>query len=115
MWSAILLAVALLALPATAGATAPRQIYADFAAHGKLQGHYTRSQLEAALRDAIAEGYAPTRSSGVKAAVYQQLHATPAAAGGTLPFTGADLTLIALGGGGLLLLGGGLRRLGRGE
>jgi hypothetical protein len=34
---------------------------------------------------------------------------------GALPFTGVDLGLIALGGGGLLVLGGSLRRLGRGE
>src|SRR4051794_36697942 len=38
--------VAVLALPATAaGAGATRQIYADFASHGKLVGHYSKAEL----------------------------------------------------------------------
>lgn len=110
---AILLAVALLALPAGAAASSSRQIYADFVAHGKLEGRYSKAELEAALKDALAEGYAKPGSAGVKSAVEEQLRRPSAA--GALPFTGADLTLIAIGGGVLLLLGGTLRRVGRDE
>jgi hypothetical protein len=110
---AILLSALGLALPGTGAAATSRQIYADFAAHGKIQGHYSRAQLETALKDALAEGYGRPASAGVRSAVEQQLN-TPAAAG-ALPFTGADLTLIALGGGVLLGLGGTLRRVGRNE
>jgi hypothetical protein len=51
----------------------------------------------------------------VKAAVETKLRTNTPSAAGALPFTGADLTLIALGGGALLLVGGGLRHVGRRE
>jgi hypothetical protein len=111
-WAA-LLAVLMFVPNAGAAVSSPRQIYADFAAHGKLDGRYTRAELEAALRDALAEGYRTPAASGVEPAVEAQLR-TPAARS-SLPFTGADLALIGLGGGTLLLLGAGLRRLGRVE
>src|SRR5437016_2275307 len=91
---AVLLAVVLFAPPAGAAASSPRQIYADFAAHGKLDGRYTRGELEAALRDALAEGYSAPAHSGVKPAVEEQLASRTS--GSSLPFTGADLALIAL-------------------
>lgn len=101
-------------------AASPRAIYQDFAHNGKLTGKYSKADLERALKDAVAQGYgAPspggtagqtagrTSPQGLQAA----LPPTRAqGAGGTLPFTGTDLTLMTLGGGGLLLLGGGLRR-----
>jgi hypothetical protein len=110
-----LLGIALLAFPAGAAAATARQIYADFAAHGKIEGHYSRAQLETALQDAMAEGYAAPSTTGVKAAVETKLRTTTPAAAGALPFTGADLTLIALGGGAMLLIGGALRFVGRRE
>jgi hypothetical protein len=63
----------------------------------------------AARPRAVEQGYAPV--GGVAAAVHapsaQVVH------GSALPFTGLDLGLIAAGGGGLLLLGGSLKRAGR--
>jgi hypothetical protein len=118
-------AAVLLAVPATAAAATPRQIYADFAAHGRLVGHYSKADLEAALKDAFVEGYGSTAASGLKPAVERQLHAGgvlggtktlhSSAASGALPFTGLDLGLIAAGGAGLLLLGHALRTAARRE
>jgi hypothetical protein len=93
------LSLAFFAMPASAATTSP----------DGLSG-YTKPQLEAALKDAIAQGYAPT--SGVASARHDLARTRVAAA---LPFTGVDLGLIAAGGGALLLLGGGLRRLGQTE
>jgi hypothetical protein len=116
--------VAVLALPATAaGAGATRQIYADFASHGKLVGHYSKAELEAALHDALVQGYGASSRAGLKPSLARQLQTTglagvavavvpPTRAGGSLPFTGVDLGLIAAGGCVLLALGGALRALG---
>lgn len=59
---------------------------------------------------AVHEGYAAVGAAEKPAVV----GAPVAVRGGSLPFTGIDLGLIAAGGG-LLLLGRGLRRLGRRE
>ncbi len=98
----------------------PRAIYQDYSDNGKLEGSYSTADLQRALKDAVAQGYgAPSsgRSTGQNAGgirpqgLQAALPPTRArGAGGTLPFTGTDLTLMMLGGGGLLLLGGGLRR-----
>jgi hypothetical protein len=113
-------------------AASPRQIYRDFADNGRLDGTYSRADLQRALQDAAVQGYGqPNVVVTMRPAVQQQLRHSgvagaqatktqtqthplraQAAAAGTLPFTGLDVALIAIGGGGLLLLGGGLRRLG---
>jgi hypothetical protein len=124
---AVALVVAL-ALPASALAgTSARQIYADFAAHGKLEGHYTKAELEAALHDALVQGYgAPSTRAGLQPSVERQLKTTgiaaaevglvpPQRSGGALPFTGVDLGLIAVGGTLLLGLGRALRAVGARE
>lgn len=103
----------LLALPAAvAGAATPRQIYQDYADNGRLDGTYTRSELNAVIKDAVLQGYgAPT----VETELRQEAEAQQAGAvqRGFLPFTGMDLALMVLGGGGLLVLGFTLRRIGR--
>lgn len=123
MLCASVLAIGVLTAPA--GAASPGEIYKDFAQNGQLSGPYSRAELEAALKDAIAEGYGAPPGATLKPAVQQAIrHSATLGAQkeigrtgtlGALPFTGVDLGLIALGGAGLLLLGGGLRRLGRGE
>jgi hypothetical protein len=110
------------AFSAPALAATPDEIYRDFARNGRISAQYSRAELEAALKDALVEGYGAPAGAAMLPAVRQQIHASgvlgaqkQVARTGALPFTGVDLGLIALGGGGLLVLGGSLRRLGRGE
>lgn len=133
MRAIVLATAAALLLTGTASAATPRQIYRDYADNGRLDHTYSQSDLRAALRDALLQGYGGTASSGLKPAVQKRLvapsgggvlgarktkQASPgapmgvAAARPTLPFTGIDLALIAAGGGLLLLVGSGLRRAG---
>jgi hypothetical protein len=119
----VVLALAAFLAFAPGGLAAPNNgIYSDFARHGKLEGNYTKAELEAALKSAFLQGYGAT---GLKPSVQGALerkgvagHSSrpvPPRAVGTLPFTGLDLGLIAAGGGGLLLLGRGLRHFVRAE
>jgi hypothetical protein len=119
--------VAACAVPGASAANS-QQIYKDYADNGRIDGHYSRADLQRALRDVQVQGYGkPTVSAGLPAAVQQALGAQagqPSAAqpsglaatghpSGGLPFTGFDLALMLLGGLGLLTLGAGLRKLGR--
>jgi hypothetical protein len=116
-----LFACLVLVLVAAPGALAasPNQIYKDYADNGVLNGSYTRADLERALRDVQIQGYGkPPVKSGVGPAIERALGAqgTLAETGkktGGLPFTGFDLALMALGGGALLAVGAGFRRLGK--
>jgi hypothetical protein len=101
-------AAALVLVPAALSAT-PTQIYRDFADNGRLDGHYSRADLNRALKDAVLQGYG---NENVQPALQQQLGQAAAKSGG-LPFTGLDLTLMVVGGSTLLLTGAGLRRLAR--
>lgn len=119
------LVVAAFAVPAALAAS-PREIYADFADNGRLDGQYSRADLERALQDVEAEGYPGAGTAPAQTAIQQQLGqqgggegvadddvAAVGQRGGTLPFTGFDLALLTVGAGALLLLGWGFRRLGR--
>jgi hypothetical protein len=128
----VLGALALIAVSGV-GAATPRSLYADYADNGRLDGHYTKAELQAALNDALIEGYGGTSAGAMGPAVQKALSGRPTAGvlgarhskrasaaaplavahRSTLPFTGIDLALIAVGGGLLLLVGGGLRRAGR--
>jgi hypothetical protein len=115
---------AAIAAPAAGGAT-PRDIYRDLVDNGRLDGRYTQAELAAYARDASVQGYGnpsvvvvpkprytcanpgPGTSapggvtweeycnSGGVAGASNNLAATPRAQG-TLPFTGAELTIFAL-------------------
>jgi hypothetical protein len=100
---------AMLVLASVVAAATPTQIYRDYADNGRLDGHYSRADLDRALKDAVLQGYG---NQNVQPALQQQLSVAGASAGG-LPFTGLDLTLMAVGGTVLLLTGAGLRRLAR--
>src|SRR5436305_3507448 len=102
-------------------AATPQQIYKDYADNGRLDGNYSKRDLQRALRDAVAQGY-PTPKN-VAPAIHKKL-STPksgvagaslpgAKKQGALPFTGLDLALMTIGGFSLLLLGGALRRFAR--
>lgn len=109
------LLVMMVLAPGALGAS-PGGIYKDLA-DGRLDGSYTRAELEAYARDAAVQGYGNPVVSGVSG---QQTGGerqdsggvapgqTPLAqtgTAGTLPFTGTELGLFALVGGALLLGG----------
>jgi hypothetical protein len=107
----------MLALTGAAGAAAaatPQQvtqrIFADLADNGRLDGHYTRKQINRALRAPSLQSYErPTRNPVVVIPT-----AAPAAEqSGSVPFSGLDLALFGGVGGPLLLLGASLGRFGR--
>lgn len=124
---AVTAVVALVGLFAVSSALAasPGQIYADYADNGRLDGTYSRADLEAALENATLQGYQPSGTvGGMKAEIKQQIGkgapagtqdqlAQTGTAGGSLPFTGVDLALIVGGAMFLLVVGGGLRRVSR--
>jgi hypothetical protein len=125
----IITAVAALAGAAVVGvpgafAATPQQIYKDYADNGRLDGHYSKADLSRALKDAVIQGYKKPTSNGIVPAIKtQKASGTGGVKGaaklpkakrqGTLPFTGADLALMTVGGFSLLLLGGALRRFAR--
>ncbi|MBW8742571.1 MAG: hypothetical protein ACJ747_06745 [Gaiellaceae bacterium] len=101
----------------SAWAASPTQIYKDLADNGRLDGHYSKSEVNAALKDAVLQGYG---DQNVQSGLQGTAPANEAAGGvaatthsGALPFTGTDLGLMVAGGGVLLLLGFGLRRFAR--
>jgi hypothetical protein len=126
--TALLVALAILALPTIAQAASPRQIYNDFAANGRLDESYTTSQLNAYLQDAAVHQYgSPVVLSQLDALVKQLLGAPtaprvgstpnpvaqPVAAStgsssgrGQFPFTGFEVALALLAG--TVLVGGGV-------
>jgi hypothetical protein len=116
---AVLLAGAMLVPVGTAAAAlvAPQQIsqriFADLADNGRLDGKYTKKQINRALHAPSLRGYerpAPVRRPAV-------VRSTPpvatSASEESLPFSGLDLALFAAVGGPLLLVGGSLGRLAR--
>jgi hypothetical protein len=134
----VLSAAALIAAPGAFSAT-PQEIYSDYADNGRLDGAYTPADLERALKNAAVQQYGKPGTGGLKPAVEEEIDSTPGgtsngstggsaggiaggqAGGGTspvassggLPFTGLDLSLIAAGALGLILLGAALRRVAR--
>lgn len=113
-----ILVMAAFAAPGASAAT-PREIYADFADNGRLDGTYSRADLERALQDAEGQGYPGAGTAPAQAAIQDELGeqdegvGAVGQGGGTLPFTGIDLALLTFGAVALLVLGWGFRRLGR--
>ncbi len=117
------LAILVMAVVAAPGASAasPREIYADFADNGRLDGNYSKADLERALQDAEGQGYPGAGTGPAQAAIQDRLGedagddgvGAVGQSGGTLPFTGVDLALLTFGAVALLVLGWGFRRLGR--
>ena len=104
-------AAATLVFASVAAAATPTQIYRDYADNGRLDAQYSRADLDRALKDAVLQGYGnPSVQTGLGTAAGT---AGASQQSGSLPFTGTDLALMVLGGGGLVLVGFGLRRLGR--
>ncbi len=116
-------AAMLVVVPVGSGAT-PQQIYRDFADNGHLDGHYSASDLQRALKDAVVQGYGGPTGKQLAPAVKkkagqvlggQKSVSPPPVKASTsgLPFTGFDLALISIGALLLLAFGVGLRRFAR--
>jgi hypothetical protein len=109
----------LLAFAAPAAAAAPQQIsqriFADLADNGRLDGHYTRAQINRALHSPSLADYEGPGHGVSQAQARPAPRALPAAGDerGTLPFSGFDLALLVGVGGPLLLIGASLGRLAR--
>lgn len=121
-----LFAAALVFAPSALGAT-PEEIYADLRDNGRLDKAYTQAELSAYLQSAAVQGYGnpivttppavpPTGGEGADEGIAGAetdfagvggLDDTASA--GTLPFTGAEMTLFAIVGA-VLILGGMLLR-----
>ena len=103
-----------LAGPAAAAAKpdTSQRIFSDLADNGRLDGHYTRAQINRALHSPSLRGY--DRPQPVRKLTSVPSSSTPSSsADGPLPFSGLDFALFAAVGGPLLLLGGGVGRLAR--
>jgi hypothetical protein len=103
----------------SAGAASPQQIYRDLADNNRLDGTYSRADMERAFgNNPSIPGYVrparePTRTPQVSRTAPPAPVAGVDTGVGSLPFTGLDAALFALVGGPLLLLGAGMRRLAR--
>jgi hypothetical protein len=108
----VLCAIGLIGLIAAAPASAvsPQRIYADLADNGRLDGTYSRADLERALnvRQVLRTDANPAPTVRWPASATRS---RPPKDSTTLPFTGLDLALLTVGGCPLLLLGFGVRRL----
>ena len=116
-WAALVAGAALLLVGAATAAT-PQQvsqrIFADLADNGRLDGKYTRAQIDRALHTPSLRGYEQADPARLPTASVRP--ETPSARGGrglSLPFTGIDLALLAAVGAPLLLLGASLGRFAR--
>jgi hypothetical protein len=105
------------ATAATAAVSAQQQtsqrIFADLADNGRLDGQYTKRQINRALHTPSLRGYerpVPVRRPAV---VHPTPRAATSASDRSLPFSGYDLALFAAVGGPLLVVGASLGRLAR--
>jgi hypothetical protein len=114
-----LVALALCVMPAAAlasGGGTTQAIIKDVAKDGKVNGHYTQSQLKAALKSPLLKQYGGQGAvESVITRVKPKVTKAPPATGvgHNLPFTGSDVFLFVAVGGGLLAAGLVLRRFGR--
>src|SRR6266540_1598637 len=65
-------AAMLIAVPVGSAAT-PQQIHRDYADNGHLDGKYSASDLQRALKDAVIQGYTPTGGGGLKPAIKKKV------------------------------------------
>ncbi len=100
----------------TAFAATPQQIYRDLADNGRLDGKYTRAEVERAfnLRQVLRTDRRPaTPRKPIAVAPSTEDTSTPPVTRRTdrrVPFSVLDAALLFAGGGPLLLIGAGLRR-----
>ena len=114
MKKTLLLVLTVLLLSAIFGtwafAATPQDIYEDYADNGKLDGTYTDAELRAYLNDATLHQYPP---DAIKVQELDSLVRGMLDGRDRFPFTGFEITLLAVGVVVLLGAGLGLRRLAR--
>ena len=116
-WAALAAGTALVLVGAAAAAT-PQQtsqrIFADLADNGRLDGKYTRAQIDRALHTPSLRGYEQADPVRLPAgSVRPETASAQRGRGLSLPFSGIDLALLAAVGAPLLLLGASLGRFAR--
>jgi hypothetical protein len=117
-WATLAAGTALLLVGAAAAAT-PQQtsqrIFADLADNGRLDGKYTRAQIDRALHTPSLRGYEPPpRPAPIRRpAAVRSAQPSAEARGLSLPFSGIDLALLGAVGAPILLLGASLGRFAR--
>jgi hypothetical protein len=108
---------ALIALTAgSAAAATPQRVYRDLADNGRLDGTYSRAEIELAFGNPSIPAYArPERAPRAPQSLRPPGKSPRASvdAGRTLPFSGLDLALFGAVGAPLLLLGAGMRHFAR--
>ena len=109
------LAVGTALLLVGAAAATPQQIsqkiFADLADNGRLDGKYTRAQIDRALHSPSLRGYEETEPIRRPAAARAEAPSAESGRGLSMPFSGIDLALLGLVGAPILLLGASLGRL----
>jgi hypothetical protein len=102
-----------LAFGVSAGFSAtPRQIYRDLADNGRLDHKYSAADLKRAFKNPTFQGYhKPTQPKPIVEKKTSGPNPSTTTKSGVLPFTGMDLTYMAIGAMLLILVGGGLRIL----
>jgi hypothetical protein len=115
MKRAVILALAVvfvvLALSSVALAATPQDIYNDYNAHHQLQGTYTTAELQAYLGDATLHQYGNQAILTALDGIVNNMVNTGAHT--QFPFTGAQITLVALIAFLLVGAGVGIRRVSR--
>jgi hypothetical protein len=105
-------AILTLAGPAAAAPDTSQRIFSDLADNGRLDGHYTRAQINRALHSPSLRGY--DRTQPVRKLTSAHRSSLPGSSSDApLPFSALDFALFAAVGGPLLLFGGSLGRLAR--
>jgi len=117
---ALAAALAVLSLAGGAFAATPQEvsqrIFADLADNGRLDGKYTRAQIDRALHTPSLRGYEqPPRPTPIRRPASVRSGPPSAESGGglSLPFSGIDLALFGAVGAPILLLGASLGRFAR--
>jgi hypothetical protein len=113
--AALAVGAALVLAGAPAAATpqeTSQRIFADLADNGRLDGKYTRAQIDQALHTPSLRGY---EHPSIRRPAFVRPEAPSAEDGRafSLPFSGIDLALLAVVGAPILLLGASLGRFAR--
>lgn len=111
----VIIVSALIALTAgSAAAATPQRVYRDLADNGRLDGRYSRAEIERAFGNPSIPAYArPERVARAPQSLRPPGPSASVEAGRALPFSGLDLALFGAVGAPLLLLGAGMRHFAR--
>jgi hypothetical protein len=98
----------------SAFAATPQQIYRDLADNGRLDGAYTRPEIERALNPSTVvrtDAFQPVPRKPIAVPVEEARSSRAAGRSDRrVPFSGLDVALLIAGGAPMLLIGAGLRR-----